>query len=618
MSADDDVRTAMGHHQAGRLDRAESFYRKALRRVPDHADALHLFGVLEFGRGNYGEANRLISLAVRSLPAFAPAHMNLGNAQNAAGDRGAAEASYRRAIAIDPALAGAHVNLAMLLNDRGQPVAAEASCRAALVAQPGLLEAHITLAIALRAQRRLPEADAEYRRAIALRPDRPGTLSDHGTLLGEMGRFNEALERHERAIGLAPDMAGLHGALGGTLALLGDLAGAERAFGRLLALAPLDLSGWLVRGGALSGLGRFEEAKACFDRVLGADAARAEAHWRLSLIDGLSTEAETAARLTHHLADETVAPMGRVFAGFALAAAHEKSGDYDAAFNAADTANRLFRDLRAITGLRFDPDGFDADIDRVIAATPREIFTTTQAWGDPSELPVFIAGMPRSGTTLVDQILASHPQVHCAGGLGRIAQLNMALMEANRDKASLADWDAELAHRAAAEHVVGLAAMAGGKARVVDRTPDNVLQLGLIAALFPHARVVLCTRDARDVCISNFFQLFIDGNLFGRDLAHCARRQRAVARLVAHWHDVLPLRMHEIAYEKLIAEPEDEIRGLVEFLGLDWDPACLNFHRTERAITTPAMWQVRQRLYAGSVGRWRRYERQIGAIAELA
>jgi len=613
MSAESDLRTAMGHHQAGRLDRAEDFYRKILRRQPDHPDALHLFGVLEFGRGRPREAIRLIGLAVRSLPKFAPAWANLGNAQNAAGDAASAEASYRRAIELDPALAEGHVNLAMLLNDRGDFPAAEEACRAALRARPGLLEGHITLAGALRGQRRLTEAEQEYRKALGLRPDRVETLSDLATLLGEMGRYNEALERHHQALSAQPDRGLLHAGLGSTQALMGDLAGAEQSFARQLAVAPLDLPVWLARGGALSGLGRFEEARECFQHVLRADPDRAEAYWRLSLIGALPAAGDTEARLAGVLDRDAAAPLPRAFAGFALARLREDAGRHEAAFAAATAANRLFVDLRARNGQRFDPDGFDADIDRIIAATPRAVFADVAAWGDPSELPVFLVGMPRSGITLAEQILASHPAVHAAGPISRIAPINAALTEANRERGRLADWDAALCRSSAEAHVAGLASLGAGKSRVVDSTPDNVLQLGLIAALFPNARVVLCERDARDICVSNYFQLFVDGHLFGRDLEHCARRLRGVSRLMAHWREVLPLRIHTLSYEALVGAPEAEMRRLLDFLGLDWDAACLAFQRTGRAVITPAMWRVRQPLDASGVGRWRPYAAHLPA-----
>lgn len=609
MSVDDDLRHAVAHHQAGRLDRAESLYRKVLRREPEHVDALHLLGVLEFGRGRPADAVRLIRRATAANPDFAPAQLNLGNALNASGDPAGAEAAYRRAIELAPQFAAAHVNLAMLLNDRSAHKLAEQAARAALAIQPGLLEAHITLAMALRAQRRLPEAEAEYRKAVALQPGRAETLSDLGALLAEMGRFNEALERHHRALSIYPDDPRLHGAQGSTLALMGDLARAEQAFGRVLAVNPLDFSAWLLRGGALAGLGRFAEAKACYDRVLAADQNRTEAHWRLSLINALP--ADTATHLATILANASVPAMPRVFAGFALAHLHDTAGRAEDAFAAAAEANRLFLELRAAANIRFDPDGFDADIARVIAATGKDTLAATASWGDPSEAPIFLVGMPRAGGTLVEQILAGHPDIHAAGNLSRIAHVNAALTQANSDKPSLAEWDADLARNSAQLHIQGLAAIAGGKPRVLDATPDNILQLGLIAALFPNARVIICRRDAGDVILSNFLTLFVDGNLFSRDLAHCARRLRAVDRLTAHWRDVLALRMHDLSYEALVADPEAETRRLLDFLGLPWHPACLDVAATQRAIITPAAWDARQPITASRVGRWRACERHI-------
>ncbi len=151
-------------------------------------------------------------------------------------------------------------------------------------------------------------------------------------------------------------------------------------------------------------------------------------------------------------------------------------------------------------------------------------------------------------------------------------------------------------------------------ARVIDKLPDNIFKLGIIAALFPGARVIFCHRDARDTCLSNYFQLFTDGNLFSYDLVDCGRRARETARLAAHWQWVLPLPVIEIGYERLVNDLEGESRRLIEFLGLDWEPACLDFHRTERLVATASTWQVRQPLYSRSVARWRHYKSHLGPL----
>jgi hypothetical protein len=162
---------------------------------------------------------------------------------------------------------------------------------------------------------------------------------------------------------------------------------------------------------------------------------------------------------------------------------------------------------------------------------------------------------------------------------------------------------------------VHLHRLGGGALRVVDKLPDNVVMIGLIARLFPRARIVYCSRDPRDISLSCYFQLFSEGaQFFSYDLADCGSRCREVQRLAAHWLKLLPLHMIEVNYEKLVADLEGESRRLIEFLGLDWDPACLDFHRTERTVATVSHWQVRQPIYSSSIRRWQNYEKHLGPL----
>ncbi len=607
-----DLRAAQAHHRAGNLDQAEAGYRRVLKREPEHPVALQLLGLAATARGQWTDAERLLRRAIRTMPALATAHMDLGTVLGRLGRPAEAEAAYREAISRDPQLAAAHVNLAMLLNERGAFAEAAEHCRNAIARNKGLMEAHLVLAAALRGAGDIAAAEQAYRMAIALRPDRAETISDLALMLGEARRFGEALERHRRAIALRPESAVLRRALASTLERMGELAAAEAAYDQAITRSPIDLTSWLSRGNCLAGLGRFAEADTCFSRVLTADPAATEAHWMRVRIHTLPAEAEAPLRAA--VADPATPALRRAFAGFALGALLDRQDRCDDAFAAFAAANATVRALRSASGEGFDPAAFDADIDRLIAATPAALFESVKAWGNESELPVFIVGMPRSGITLAEQIAASHTQVHGAGPLRRIGDLNLALAAANADATDISGWDPQAAHQAGAAHLSGLAALAPGKARVIDSTPDNILLLGLIAALFPHARVVVCTRDLRDLCLSNYFTLFTDGNPFSRDLADCARRARALDRLLAHWRAVAPLRLHELRYESLIAMPEAEIRALIGFLGLDWEPACLDFHRTERPITTAPVWEPRQPLHDRGIGRWRAYARHLGQL----
>lgn len=232
-------------------------------------------------------------------------------------------------------------------------------------------------------------------------------------------------------------------------------------------------------------------------------------------------------------------------------------------------------------------------------------------WGNSSELPVFIVGMPRSGTSLVEQIAASHSRVFGAGEIRDIGAL------AAETAPAIAAKDRALIRQRADAHIERLRALGDDALRVTDKLPDNLFQLGVIATLFPGARVIFCRRDPRDLCLSCYFQKFAAGQLlFSYDLADCAKRLIETERLAAHWARVLPLRRHEIRYEDIIADLEGESRRFIDFLGLAWEPGCLDFHRTKRVVATASAWQVRQPLYDRSIGRWRNYRRHLKPLLD--
>lgn len=235
--------------------------------------------------------------------------------------------------------------------------------------------------------------------------------------------------------------------------------------------------------------------------------------------------------------------------------------------------------------------------------------------GDPSEVPVFVVGMPRSGTTLVEQIAASHARVH---GVGETMHMNDIVKRMEKRHLGLppALWNAAFVHHEAQDHLARLRSIGGDVDRVVDKLPDNILVLGQIATLFPRARVILCRRDLRDVGLSCYFQHFQDANPWTLDLFDCGARAREITRLMQHWLSVRPLRILEVHYEDMVGDLEGQSRRVIDFLGLDWDPACLDFHKTERKVLSASQWQVRQPLYSSSIGRWRHYRRHVEPLIQ--
>ncbi len=305
-------------------------------------------------------------------------------------------------------------------------------------------------------------------------------------------------------------------------------------------------------------------------------------------------------------------------AGFALGKLLDDADRFDEAFPCFVQANALLKQLPAAADEAFDGDKLRRTVDQLIQGFTPRFFAARRQWVAASELPVFIVGMPRSGTTLVEQIAASHPAVFGAGELRDIGGIARTLAADEAGRLTAKSWDAQAIARASAAHLEQLRSLGGAAVRVTDKMPGNVFHLGLIATLFPQARVIFCRRDARDTCLSCYFQRFAHNRLrFTFDLADCGRQYLETERLTAHWLKTLPLPMLELHYEELIADQEGQSRRLIDFLGLPWDPVCLEFHRTQRAVVTASVWQVRQPIYNRSVGRWRHYERHLGPLLDV-
>jgi tetratricopeptide (TPR) repeat protein len=572
--------------------------------------------VVALARGDLTRADTMIRQALKLRPDFADAHLNLGNVLQAGGRPAEAAECYRRAIALSPGSAMAYSNLARVLNELGQCEEAIESSRKALQLDPATPAGQINLAGALAKAKRFAEAETAYLRASMLGPGRAETHRDLGTVLVELDRIDEALVCFDRALALAPHDAAAHCARGKALVKKHDLVSAEASFRRAAELDPALPDAWIGLAWSLRLLGRFDEANICFEQMGQIVPGRLEAYRGLATPGPAPSDVEQIPRLAAELERSDTTVADRIVAGFAIGRLLDSSDRCDEAFERYRVANALVRQTHLAAGIRFDPSAFRQRVDLLIHHYPPDRFA--EPLGGAAELPVFIVGMPRSGTTLTEQIAASHSQIFGAGELPDIGSIADTLAGGGRREVAARQADAEFASRLGHRHLLRLHQLGGEAVRVIDKMPDNVLHLGLIAQLYPRARVIFCTRDARDVSLSCYFQMFSEGlHPFSYDLEDCGRRTAEVARLVSHWRQALPLRWHEVNYEAMVNDLEGESRRLIAFLGLQWEPGCLEFHRTERTVTTISHWQVRQPIYTRSVGRWRNYRKHLKPLFEV-
>ncbi len=714
---------AVAHHQAGRFADADALYRQILSTRPDHADALHLLGVIAHQQGQNQKSEELIRRAIGLRGSVAAYHSNLGAALRAMKRLDEAAAEFRRAVELEPAYVAAHKNLGVTLNEMGRPgeargcfqrvldldpndvsacrslgaalyrmgsveeavgvfaraaemrpndpqalndlgvtlretgrpVEAETHLRKAIALAPGNADAHNNLGLALCAQGRGQDGVECLRRGVALAPGSASIHNSLGVALKDTGSMGEAVVELREALAIDPQYVAAHNNLGDTLRSMGDYEGAlshlrraieldprcheaennlglvlnslddyaaaESHLRRSLELNPRYTPAHVNLGNALVGLGRVEEATEHYHRGVELEPDGAEAYYALASSSKHEFADAEIEQMQSMLAGGPRSDDDRMLLGFALGQVLEKARRCDEAMKYAKGANELKKAYYRKRGLVFDPDAYVALVDRIVETFTPEFFERTASWGVQSDLPIFVLGMPRSSTTLVEQIMASHNAIHGAGELREIEvmaqELPAALNTSKRYPECLSDASPEAIRRLAEAHLVRLQELGGEAARVVDKMTMNFVHLGLIATLFPEARIVHCRRDPRDICVSCFFHNFAQGGLlFAFDLDHLGVVYAQYERLMDHWSRALPLPVFDVVYEELVHNQEEVSRNLVASCGLEWDPQCLEFHKNKRRVKTASALQVRRPIYTTSLGRWKRFEQHLGPFTK--
>jgi tetratricopeptide (TPR) repeat protein len=650
--ADFHVNLAEAYRAAGKFDLAVGCCRTALRLRPECPDALSNLGLALRDRGSPAEAADCFRRALRGRPGGA-FHSNLGLALGDLGQLEEALEHFRRAVALAPDFAPARTNLGLLLQNLGKAEEGLPHCLEAIRLQPNLAQAHHNLGTVYRRLLRFPEARAAWLEAIRLAPAQAVSHAALGLLLQEEGEPSQALPWLQQAADLEPDnvafhehlaelhaaeeesakaipcwrrvlaleagRATAHTALGWALQEEGQLTEAEEHYRTAVHLQPDWAPPLLSLGGLHEELGALDQAEAEFRTALGKQPTFALGHARLAtLLRGKLPEEDLAA-LEQRLADPQLNDAPRSHLLFALAHVLDGRGDHARAAGCLRQANALSLEQARQQHHDYHPAEHEQWVDRLCATfTPEWLAARPPACGSPTRRPVFVFGLPRSGTTLIEQVLASHPRIHGAGEL-RLARSSFTSIPAllGRSEAPMVcapDLDAESLRRLAQQHEEKLAALAPAAAeRVVDKMPDNYLYLGLLSVLFPNATFIHCRRDLRDVAVSCWMTDFRSIR-WANDPDHIASRFGQYRRVMDHWRKVLPVPLHEIDYEETVTDLEGVARRLLAACGLEWDPRCLEFHRLQRPVRTASVTQVRQPLHTRSVARWKHYAHDLGDL----
>ena len=552
-------------------------------------------------RGDFEAAAQVLREAAARWPERPAAHTNLGNALLQLRHVDEAIACHRRALALQPDLPPALGNLGLALVDAGRAAEAVAVLDRAVSVQPDNAVARHNLGLARQRLGDWEGARLAFAAAVELHPGLAASWCGLGMALVALGAMTAAIDCHRRAAALEPGRAGFHNNLGNALHRAGDVAGAVACHLQAIALAPADPAAYANLGNELQELGQFDAAFTAFERASAQSPRCAQFHLALAQTGRVAPGSPQMTRMLALAAEiERLTHAEQSALHFALGEVLDGAGDIAAAFRHFQAGNALQRRLIA-----YDEAAALAEM-RAIAAAFSPAVLARPGVAAPG-VPVFVVGMARSGTTLVEQILASHQAVFGAGELTDWPRLVAGLGGA------AVVPDAAAAEHLAAAYLGALRARAPDAARVVDKLPDNFLRIGQIITALPAARIIHVRRDPVETCLSCYTKLFPGALPYSYDLAELGRYYRGYDALMAHWRAALPAGvMLELEYESLIADFPAQVARMLAHCGLDWDDRCLNFAATARPVRTASALQVRGPLTRST--RWQPYRGLAGAL----
>ena len=613
LSRDPESQTNLGNvlRARGRLDEAVSCHRRAIALKSDYAEAHNNLGSALRDSKGLDQAVASYRQAISIKPDFAMAHMNLGDTLLALGRLDEAARSYRRVLQFRPDSVEAHNNLGNALRDSGRLEEAAASYRRAVAIGPDYAKLHNNLGNALLDLGRIEEAVASYSHALELEPDFAKAHSNLGSAFRELAKLDEAEASYRRALAIRADSSEILTNLGVVQRLQGRAEEAEASLRRALSIDPGATPTITSLAELYADRGQFAEAENLYKRAYAGHPESAQAWAGLAALRKMTSEDSAWIKEAQRIAQRPLRPRDEAHLRYAIGKYFDDVQDYEQAFVSYRRANEIAK--------AYSPPHDRQHLARTFEFTTRlydrEWLDRAKVTSNSSSRPIFIVGMPRSGTSLAEQILASHPAVFGAGELSfwktASLQVGSAALESGFDGSVLA--------KLADEYLQLLTGLSLDASRVVDKMPANFAHLGMIHAALPNARFIHMRRNPIDTCLSIYFQNFHVAHSYANDLEDLAHYHHEYQLLMQHWRSILPpSAILEVSYEALVADQETWSRKMLDFVGLPWDPACIDFHQTNRRVSTFSKWQVRQKISKTSVERWRNYAPFVGPLMHLA
>lgn len=599
-----------------RLDEAISHGKQAVKADPSSATAYSNLGIAYYDRKEYDKAKECQEKALALHPGLVIALNNMGSILRGKKDRKGAIAYYQQALAADPKYLESMNNLGALLIEEDRSDEAIQVLLGALKLNKDYADAHNNIANAFMAKEQYDKAETGYKNALRLKPHSAEALLGLARVHKEKDRYEDALSFVRKALEVNPEKAEAYCLQGDIYLKLAQYDECAAAYRQTLALDGELLSGHLGTGQLQMELGKLEEAQKTFEHAMTINPDEVAPYVFMAQAKKITPNDSIFARLEQEAnKTDSMSQTKAMSLHFAMGKSLDDLKEYDRAFPHFLEGCRIKR-----SRIQYSAKNQDLACLNIRKFFNQENLARLSGSGESSDLPIFVLGMPRSGTTLVETILASHPDVFAAGELHdilRIANQPKPGVKSEGFPLSMQGLTADDITAMGKRYVANLRKHSAVAKRITDKMPANFMALGLIHLMLPNAKIVHVMRNPADICLSSFTKNFNNSQYHSYDLVEMGRFYVNYAKLMEHWRAVLPENsFYDIQYEELVADPENQSRELLDFCGLEWDDACLTPHKTERSIKTASVTQVREPVYTSSVERWRRYEKHLQPLLD--
>lgn len=598
------------------LENARSTLTRTIELAPTFAKAHEDLGFALLELEEFDEAVGILQKAVRLDPGLELAWLNLGKALASTGRGKEADEAFEKSFALSPhrkllALAAKH-------HKEGRLEEAERIYREVLKQNPKHVDALRLLAMVAASAKRFDDAERLLRKVIGIAPDYVLAITDLARILKEQDRFEEAIEYFKKAIAINPNNPNTHYLLAATYSPAALNLEAVKAYRKTLELAPEHAGALLGLGNALKTVGRQEEAIKAYQDCIRVRPGNGEIYWSLANLKTYRFSDEQLEEMERRAREDSDLPEKSIINFlFALGKAYDDRGDYDHAWQYYAEANQKQRMI-----VQYDAVQTETVNDSMMEVFDRQLLEDLGGLGNPDPAPIFILGLPRSGSTLLEQILASHSQVEGTSELPYIGRVAMSMNRNRADGIGFPQAVRELGRESLTllgEDYIKYAALhrPEGTPRFIDKMPNNFPSVGFIHLILPNAKIIDARRHPLDACVGNYRQHYARGQTFSYDLNDIGEYYIEYQRMMDYWHEVLPGKVLTVQYEEVCTDLENQVRRILDFCGLPWEDSCVRYYETERPVRTASSEQVRQPIYTGAINFWRNYEKHLDELFEV-